>query len=193
MTVRIYHGDIQPAIIAKELAAYFDRGNYRVQSYGEGDSITVQIATRKNISSGGQTALTVKLDKVADGISIDLSEQAWLGVIASLGVTAFNAFFHPLSLLDRIDDIAQDVESSQLRETVWKVVEATLSQKKVGLALSEALSSKPCPWCHTANPVASPHCLACGAPLGQHQPHACLQCGFVLRDEAFCPNCGTKA
>ena len=190
MTTRIYHGDIQPEDIARNLTAYYNRGNYQVQRYGSGDKLAVQIATRQNRQSGGQTALTANIAKVEDGVSITLSKQMWFGLAASLGLTALSALRNPFTLINRIDDIAQDVESLQLEEAIWEVVDQTARQHGTGKHLSERLSRTVCPYCLTANPIASARCLACGAPLGEVQPATCANCGFVVsNNEKICPNC----
>jgi len=190
MTTRIYHGDIQPEDIARDLMAYYDRGNYQVQRYGSNDNLAVQIATRQNRRSGGQTALTVNIAKVEDGVSITLSNQMWFGLAASLGLTAISALRNPYTLINHIDDIAQDVESLQLEEAIWEVINQTSLQHGTGKQLSERLSRTVCPYCQTANPIASSRCLACGAPLGEVQPATCANCGFVVsKSEKICPNC----
>lgn len=191
MASRIYHGEFSPEDLAKDLVAYFHRGNYQVQRFGEPTNMAVQIATRRDISSGGQTALTVSMQKVEDGVSVQLSNQLWFGLAASLGLTALSALKNPFSLLNRMDDIAQDVESMQLAESVWKVIEDSANQYGTGQALSERLSRTVCSYCNTANPIASGRCLACGAPLGDVQPVVCANCGFILQQiEKTCPNCG---
>ena len=190
MTTRIYHGDIQPEDIARNLVAYYNRGNYQVQRYGSGDKLAVQIATRQNRRSGGQTALTANIAKVEDGVSVTLSNQLWFGLAASLGLTAISALRNPLTLINRIDDIAQDVESLQMEATTWEVIDQTARQHGTGKRLSERLSRTVCPYCLTANPIASSRCLACGAPLGEVQPTTCPHCGFVVsQNEKSCPNC----
>jgi len=190
MTTRIYHGEIEPEDIARNLMAYYNRGNYQVQRYGSGDKLAVQIATRQKRSSGGQTALTANISKVEDGVSVSLSNQMWFGLAASLGLTAISALRNPLTLINRIDDIAQDVESLQMEEDTWEVINQTARQHGTGKHLSERLSRTVCPYCLTANPIASSRCLAYGAPLGEVQPTTCPHCGFVVsQNEKICPNC----
>lgn len=187
---RIYHGEMNPSDIARDIIAQFNRGNYRVQQIGRDPKIAVQIATREFAQSGGQTALTITLHKVADGISIQVGNQAWMGLAASLGVTALNALRNPLSLLDRIDDLAQDIESLQLDDEIWDVIEFSARQHGVGKALSERLQRYICPYCNTPNKTGDSRCMACGAPLGDIQPQTCMNCGFIVRNlERECPNC----
>ncbi len=190
---RIFHGDFNPSDIARDIIAQFNRGNYQVQQIGRDPKIAVQIATRQFAQSGGQTALTVMLHKVEDGVSIQVGKQAWMGVAASLGITALNALRDPLSLLNRIDDLAQDIESLQLDEEIWDVIEFSAKQHGVGKMLSERLQRYVCPYCNTANKAGESRCIACGAPLGDIQPQTCLNCGFIVRNlERECPNCHAK-
>ena len=187
---RIYHGEINPSDISRELIAYFNRGAYQVQQIGRGSQIAVQIATRQYSQSGGQTALTVTIHKLDDGISVQVGKQAWLGVAASLGITALRALRNPFSLIGSLDDIAQDIESLSLNEEVWQVIERTVKQYGLGKDLSDRLKRYACPYCNTANPPGESRCIACGAPLGDIQPRTCLNCGFVVRTfERNCPNC----
>ncbi|MBM3152984.1 MAG: zinc ribbon domain-containing protein [Chloroflexi bacterium] len=191
MERRIFHGKLTPRDIAQSLLAEFNRGNYRTQMVGERHNLTVQIATHMGSSSGGQTALTINLQEVKDGVMVQVGKQHWLGVAASLGVTALAALRNPFNLIGRLDDLAQDVESLTLTEKVWQIAGAVARSAGASHELSEKLSSLTCEFCDTANPVAEPNCIACGAPLGKVQPKACTQCGFVLtKNEKFCPNCG---
>jgi RNA polymerase subunit RPABC4/transcription elongation factor Spt4 len=100
----------------------------------------------------------------------------------------------PNNLLNRLDDIAQDVSNLQLNEKVLQTVDRVVNAAGATLQLSERLSRITCDYCGTANPVGESNCIACGAPLGKVQPKACNKCGYVLvHDEKFCPNCGQPA
>lgn len=190
METRIFHGAITPADFARALIAAFNRGNFRAQSVGDSRKTIVQIATREFAPSGGQTALTVSLEQVEDGVAVQIGQQAWLGIAASLGKTAFSLLRSPWALLDRLDDLAQDIESLKLSEQVWKILEATARSRGATFELSERLKRVVCEYCHVANPVGEPSCIACGAPLGKVQPRTCRYCGFVVRSqESICPNC----
>jgi hypothetical protein len=191
MDQRIYHGKISPTDLAQSLIAHFNRGNLRVQQIGNGDQVAVQIASRVGAQSGGQTALGINLQAVEDGVSVQVGKQAWLGVAASLGWTALAAWRNPISLLDRIDDLAQDIEYVQLTDEVWRIIGSTANTLKAGHELLERLRRLVCDYCDTPNPVGEPNCLACGAPLGSVQPLACSKCGFVVTARtSHCPNCG---
>ena len=193
MEQRIFHGKISPSDLAQSLLAYFNRGNLRVQQIGSGDKIAIQVATSQSAISGGKTALSVSLLKVEDGVAVQIGSQAWVVVAASLGLSALAALRNPWSLIDRLDDIAQDVESIQLSEEIWKVIEASARALGSGFELSNRLRRTVCAFCNVANPVGEPNCIACGAPLGEVQPTTCKFCGFVSRqNEKVCANCGKR-
>ena len=106
MERRIFHGKIKPVDVAQTLLGEFNQGNLRAQTLGKSDKMVVQIGSRPEAMSGGQTAMTVTIQKIEDGIMIELGQQAWLGVAASLGMSALAALRNPFSLLGRLDDIA---------------------------------------------------------------------------------------
>jgi hypothetical protein len=193
MERRIFHGILSPTDIAQALLAEFNRGNLRAQVIGKSEKLAVQIGTRLGSRSGGQTALTVTIQKAPDGIMVELGQQAWLGVAASLGQTAFSLFRNPFALISRLDDLAQDIESLQLSENVWEVIARTAASAGASHQLTDRMSRLTCEYCGTANPLGEPACIACGAPLGETHPISCRKCGFVvMRNETICPNCGNK-
>jgi hypothetical protein len=193
MERRIFHGILSPTDIAQALLAEFNHGGMHAQVFGKSDKMAVQIGTHPGAASGGKTAITVTIQEAPDGIMVELGQQAWLGVAASLGQTAFSAFRNPFSLIGRLDDLAQDIESLQLSENVWQVIARTAASAGASHQLSDRMSRLTCEFCQTANPFGEPACIACGAPLGTTQPTSCQSCGFVLlRNENTCPNCGQK-
>lgn len=190
MERKIFHGNIKPVDIAQALLAEFNQGNMRAQILGQSDKMVVQLGTRPDAMSGGQTAMTVTIQTLEEGIMVELGQQAWLGVAASLGTTALAAIRNPFSLLGRLDDIAQDIENLQISERVWAVISKAARAAGASAELSENLKRTTCEYCHVANPVGQPSCSACGAPLGNVQPTTCRHCGFVVRpNEKTCPNC----
>jgi len=192
MPQRIYHGNFSNTDLAQALMAEYSRGNLRVQQFNSGDTVVVQIATSQYASSGGSTALSVSLQNVADGVAVEIGKQAWLGIAASLGVSTIAALRNPLSLLNRLDDIAQDIESVQLTESVWKVIDFTARSLGSGFQLSDRLNRYICNYCNTPNPKGEPTCIACGAPLGDIQPLTCSKCGYIVhQNESNCVNCGS--
>jgi len=190
MERRIFHGKIKPIDIAQALIGAFDQGNLSAQTIGQDDKLIVQVGTQQGARSGGQTAMTVTIQKVEDGLMVELGQQAWLGVAASLGMSAIAALRNPFSLLGRLDDIAQDIENLQLSEHIWQVIDQSARAAGASAELSDMLKTLTCDFCHTANKVGEAACIACGAPLGRLQPNTCNNCGYVVRpDDKICRNC----
>jgi hypothetical protein len=190
MERKIFHGNIKPVDIAQALLGEFNRGNLRAQTLGQSDKMVVQVGTRPDAMSGGQTAMTVTIQKLDDGVIVELGQQAWLGVAASLGVSALSALRNPFSLLGRLDDIAQDIENLKLSERIWQVIAKSTRSANAATELSDKLRRLTCEYCHAANPVGEPSCIACGAPLGNVQPNTCRNCGYVVKaGDKTCPNC----
>jgi RNase P subunit RPR2 len=189
---RTFHGPITPNDLARVLIAEFDQGNITAKQVGRGNHRVVQIASRVRPASGGHTAITVHLSQVEDGVLVSIGQQAWMGVIASLGITTLAAIRNPLNLIGRLDDLAQDIASLQLTERIWETIERAADSLGASYEISERLRRIVCEHCDTANPVGEPHCVACGAPLGHAQPKTCHQCGFVVpAGTQTCPKCNT--
>lgn len=190
MERRIFHGNLTPVQLAVALIARFNRGNLRAQQLGDAERLIVQIGTRPGAVSGGDTTLSVVLQKVEDGVSVQVGQQAWLGIAASLGTTALAALRNPFNLLGRLDDLAQDIQNLQMNEMIWQAIDEVARSAGASQELSARLRRMECLYCHVANPVGEPSCIACGAPLGQVQPKTCPSCGFIVKEtEAVCPNC----
>jgi RNase P subunit RPR2 len=191
METRYYHGNLTPLEIAQALVARFDHGNLHAQSYSSHDKVIVQIASRNVRASGGQTAMTVALQRIQDGVSVQAGEQELLGVAVSLGQSVLATLLNPWNVISRLDDIAQDVTSLSLADQVWEEIENVARSAGANFELSERLRRLVCSYCKTANPVGEASCIACGAPLGESQPRTCLKCGFVVKTgEGRCPQCG---
>lgn len=194
MEQRIFHGLFDPDKFAEILLVNFNRGNLIVQKFENNGNISVQIKTRDGRTSGGSTDLGIIFQPVEDGILVQIGQQAWAGIAASLGASAVAALLNPLNLLHRLDDIAQDFEYIQLNDEVWKVLESNAKALGSGYELSDKLKRAMCEYCQTTNPAGESGCIACGAPLGYLQPRTCRHCGFFLEsNEKYCPNCKQQA
>jgi hypothetical protein len=190
MDQRVYHGNLSPTDLGDALVARFNRGNLRAQQFGDDNRLIVQIASRPGSVSGGDTALSVILQKIEDGVVVKLGQQSWLGIAASLGTTALAALKSPFNLLGRLDDLAQDIQNLQIDDQVWQAIDELARAAGASQELSERLRRIMCPYCRVANPVGESSCIACGAPLGEVQPRTCPHCGFVVKtSETICPNC----
>lgn len=193
MDRRFFHGNFAPVDVAQALLAEFNRTNIQAQTMGTKERMIVQIATRPGAMSGGETAITVTIEQAPDGAMVQLGQQAWVGTAASLGWTALTALKNPLSLLGRLDDLAQDFENLQLTENIWKAIDRAAEAAGASHELSERFKRLTCDYCGAANPVGEPSCVACGAPLGKLQPKTCRTCGFLIQNnETLCPNCGKQ-
>ena len=192
MEPRIYHGKITPLEIGRALIAAFNRDNVRAQMFGNPSNLIVQIATRTNRQAGGTTAISVSVKQVEDGVAVQLGNQAWMGIAASIGQTVLSTWRNPWNILSRLDDLAQDLESLNYSEKVWEIIDHVARSAGASFELSERLRRIECEYCGTANHTGESHCIACGAPLGRVQPRTCPKCGFVIKlNEKTCPNCGT--
>lgn len=188
---RVFYGPIAPADIASALVAEFDQGELEAQQVGSGERVVVQIASRRRTTSGGRTALTVQLAVVEDGVMVRMGRQDWLGVAASLGMTALMTLLKPISFVSRMDDLAQDIAAIGLIDRAWATIERAAKTLGASHVLSDRLRRLTCAHCLTANPVGAPACIACGAPLGPAQPSACPRCGHLLTAGLNrCPQCG---
>ena len=190
---RTFHGDVTPEDFGAALVAEFNRGNLRAKMVGRRNQRIVQITSRPMRASGGQTAISVHLTKMEDGVQVRIGQQEWLGIAASLGVSALALVSKPLTILGRLDDIAQDISSLQLTTRIWETLARTADHLGASHELSEKLRRLTCRYCLTANPVGEPHCISCGAPLGPNQPVGCNHCGYILyANETTCPQCGRE-
>jgi Double zinc ribbon len=190
MEQRLYHGNLTPIDLGNALIARFNRGNLRAQQLGDAERLIIQIGSRPGAISGGDTTLSVILQRIEDGVSVQIGQQAWLGIAASLGTTALSALRNPFNILGRLDDLAQDIQNLQINEQIWKAIDEIARSAGASQELSERLRRVVCPYCQSANPIGEPNCIACGAPLGKAQPRTCLNCGFVIKEsELVCPNC----
>jgi len=193
MDQKIFHGVIRPMDLAQTLAGQFHRGHLRVKIFGDQNRAIVQIATGNRPSMGGHTDLSVIIQKIEDGVAVQVGQQNYLGVAASLGASAFAIFRNPLNLLGRINDISADVQSLMLTSEVWRKIEEIASAYQSTTELSDRLRRLVCDFCNTPNPPGESHCVGCGAPLGDVQPLTCRRCGFVVRkNERTCPNCANS-
>lgn len=188
---RTFHGEITAKKLANALVARFNTGSLDAQARHKGGQYVVQIASKKNVRSGGQTALGLVIQENEHGVTVKLGEQNWLGIAASFGQTALSVFSNPMNIINRLDDIAQDIENLTLDDKIWDVVEEVAITVGASHQLSERLRSTACLYCDTANPVGHDRCVACGAPLGDAHPDTCKHCGYVSSQGArACENCG---
>jgi len=193
MEQRTYRGELNPELLANALVARFNGGDLMAQKLGHGEHVLVQIASRDWNWGGPQTALTIGIAQVDEGVEVTLGQQRWLGAVADLAQTGLMALVNPLSILTRIDDVARNISGLTLPQQVWEAIEHYCESIGASLGLTAEMTLVTCPYCGVGNPIGAPKCSACGAGLGDAQPVACPQCGLLLSREAqFCSRCGTS-
>jgi hypothetical protein len=163
MKSKNYQGDLDLQEVAYALGSFFNRDALSTQIEVKEQQAIVQISTRQQRNSGGNTYLTVALQKVGERLEVKVSDQAVLGLAGSLGVSALLAWLNPLNLLTRLDDIAQDIENLSLEEQVWKLMDRIAETSAKGRLVQRV----GCIYCGVINPSSEGRCLACGAPLGE--------------------------
>lgn len=189
----IFHGNINARDLAQALVARFNHGNLKAQATKSEEQFIVQVASRRDSLSGGKTAIGIIIHQNQEGVTVKVGQQEWLGIAASIGSTLLAVKLNPLNLLNRLDDIAQDIENINLDDKIWEVIDEVAATMGASHQLSERLRRMGCEYCGTANPVGQPRCIACGAPMGDSQPVVCNNCGFVAApDDATCQNCGER-
>jgi len=192
MTTKIYHGKITAENLAKAIATRFNTNDLVTRYAKNGDQYHLQITSRRDAQSGGKTSIGLVLQQLEDGVAVKIGKQDWLGIAASLGLSALSLRINPLNILGRLDDIAQDIENLSLDDRLWEMIDDVATTMGASQQLSERLRRLACEYCDTANPVGEPRCIACGAPLGGTQPTTCNECGFVAAPEDIaCTNCGS--
>lgn len=189
-----YRGDINPQGLADALVARFNHGDLMAHKIvGQDGHVLVQIATRDWGWGAARSALTVGIAPVEGGVRVTVGQQQWMDAAASLAITGLSALVNPLSLLNRIDDIARDVGKLTLPEKVREAIEHYCDSIGAHLGLSEKQIVVTCPYCGVGNPVGVGSCSACGGSLAEAQPVGCPKCGFISPSDArFCSRCGTR-
>lgn len=193
MTTKIYHGNITAENLSRAIATRFNTNDLSTRYSKNGDQYVLTISSRSDSQSGGKTSIGLIIQQINDGVAVKIGKQDWMGIAASLGLSALSFRLNPFNIIGRLDDIAKDIENLSLDDRLWEVIDDVASTMGVSQELSERLRRLACDYCNTANPVGQPRCLACGAPLGNSQPITCLKCGFVAQeDDLACTNCGAN-
>jgi len=122
---------------------------------------------------------------------VAVSEQELLGVAADLARTGVRALMNPLSVLGEIDGIARNVRSLNLRQDVWKAVDAFCRNAGAATGTGRQAEMVVCDYCGTPNDLGTLSCRSCRAPLADAQPISCGRCGALSPPQAQnCVQCG---
>ena len=84
------------------------------------------------------------LQQLEDGVAVKIGKQDWMGIAASLGMSALSVRRNPLSLLGRLDDIAQDIENLTLDDRLWELIDEVAETMNASQRLSEKLRRNKC-------------------------------------------------
>lgn len=191
MEQRTYRGDIDVPGLADALVSRFNRGPLMAQKVGDEEHMLVQIATRDWQGRGSQTALSIGLAAIDDGVEVTLGQQQWLGPAMELLDAGLKAIFRPLALIGEVDDIASSISSLTLPDQIWEAVDHYVKSVGASLGLAERQHLVKCPFCGVGNPVGVGQCSACGAGLADVQPAYCTECGKLAPPDAkYCSRCG---
>jgi len=189
---RAFHGKIDSEDMAKALVMQFSDDETRAHWVrGERGRAVIQVQSRKVDHDDPTAAVTLHITPSKSGVVVSMSEQQWLGVAADLAKSGMLALLNPLNLLGELDDIARNFRRIQLRDEIWKAVEAYCRGIGAGTGTAAQVQHLVCPYCGTPNPLGTLTCQACHAPLAEAQPIACGRCGFLNEPHAHhCVNCG---
>jgi len=190
---RLYHGKIKAFDLARALVLRFNEGETTARwMKGDGKQAVVQVRSRRVERGDPNSAITVHITPTKTGITVAVSEQQWLGVVADLAKTGVMGWLNPRRLLGEIDDIARNVRWLGLRPEIWKAVDEYCQSQGSGRGAATLISSVICPYCGTPNDIGAHVCSACRASLAEAQPIVCPQCGSLNAPQAtVCVNCST--
>jgi ribosomal protein L40E len=220
MEQRHYRGNIDPNALAQHLLDTWDQGDTVAQALEGEEGTIVQVGQRSGgfFSDEPQSALTLALEPVSDGLRVTLGEQQWYrdgdGQIMVGGLIGFFPFFFTWPLGGGRDEPVDPQLSSQ----VWDSVEGYVQQYGAVTGATRRLPQQPeaatgattrlpqqpeaatgatirlagvyCPSCGTENVSEAQRCRECGTYL---QARACQQCGVSNPATAnFCMRCGSS-
>jgi len=190
MAQRMFHGTINAATLADQLAARFnDRQNRTSVNQGSGTAL-IQIGSKHG------TPVTVHIADIAGGVLVTMSrDRDWLDRSADIGeMIERAAASNPISLLAMIPDVVGELQKENIAPAIWDAINeiCALSRSLAGEKNAPA-NPKVCEYCLTANPPENERCLACGAALPVDLPRLCPKCGRGHTSDAlFCQACGTR-
>ena len=195
LTQRIFHGNINSAALADQLAARFSSRQRRTQilpgqNLPRGGTALVQIGSKHG------TPVTVHITDTQGGVLVTMSrDRDWLdksGDVGELIARAAGGDF--LSLLAMVPDLVGEFQQENMAPQIWDAINDICALTRA-LAGEKNAPRNPriCRYCETANPPDCDQCLACGAALPVDFPRTCPKCSRGHTSDAlFCQACGTR-
>lgn len=190
MDQRMFHGGLNAAALADQLAARFtDRQRHTAIRTSHGTAL-VQIGSKHG------TPVTVHIADTAGGVLVSMSrDRNWLDKIADSSELIERASRQNLlSMLAIVPDVIGELSQENLAPQIWAAINDLC-------ALSRALAGerngpqnpKVCSFCGMANPPENNACSACGAALPVDLPRICPKCERAYTSDAlFCQSCGSR-
>ena len=129
MEQRLYQGAIDPNALVQYLLDTWDQGDTVAQALEGDEGTIVQVGQRSRsfFSDKPQSALTVALEPVSDGLRVTLGEQQWYrdggGQIMVGGLIGFFPFFFTWPLGGGRDEPVDPQMTSQMWESVERYVQ----------------------------------------------------------------------
>ena len=157
MAKKIFHGNFTPDDLAALLICISTVAILKCKRLAQEMRSRCKFGQKGRLNPAGKLRSALSFQAFDDGVIISSGEQQWMGIAASLGYSALAALRNPLSLLGRIDDIAQDIEYLNLEEEIWNVLTSNVKIKGSQYNFLIALRRIVCDYCDTANPVDAPH------------------------------------
>ncbi len=187
---RMFHGTIQAAALADQLAARFsDRQHHTLINRSPG-SVVIQIGSKYG------TPVSVNIADTEGGVLVTMGRgRNWLDQAGDAGEMIERAANgNPLTLLAMVPDVIGELKKENITPTIWNAINeiCSLSRALAGELLAPQ-NPKVCSYCGLANPVEFESCQACGAALPVLLPRVCPKCSSRYTSDAlFCQACGTR-
>jgi hypothetical protein len=188
-TQRMFHGAIDSAALADQLAARFNDRQRRVRVSQAGVSSLVQIGSKHG------TPVTVHITDTSGGVLVTMSrDRNWLDKTADASELIERAASNPLSLLAMVPDLLGELNQENVAPQIWNAINDLCALTRALAGERDAPQNpKVCEYCETANDPQLDSCAMCGAALPSELPRQCPKCGRGHTSEAlFCQACGTR-
>jgi len=171
MESRTFHKPVTAAGLVAALAAHFDEGHITTRVQVVSPTYSVVHIDTIEMDRGGRrrTALSINVVQKDEFVEVSFDEQDVLGPAGDLLGVGLRALRNPLTAIGRLADVADDLETLSISESVWKAVEHYAANAREPEGPRDIVI---CPYCMTANKVGVLKCPACGAPLGDVQPRS---------------------
>ncbi|GAB4482354.1 MAG: hypothetical protein Kow00124_31110 [Anaerolineae bacterium] len=169
METRTYRWPVTARSLAEALVTQFSQGHFVAQAQHVNDHYFIVHIGTEEIDRGGRVrnALSISIVEKGEEVHVTLEHNV-LGAAGDLLETGLRAMRNPLALAGRIAAAADDLETLQLPDKVWEIIEALAANITPRDARRKDIVI--CPYCSTASPIGVLKCPSCGGPLGDVQP-----------------------